>query len=94
MNDKTWTTKEGAILKITEMATPHLLSALHMIERNRMNNILSLVPRIEIDVETFDYYSQWPDGYFDLLDECVRRGLVGRIVVEEKDIRVKRLKRK
>jgi hypothetical protein len=73
----TWTTKEGVELEIEKMATPHLLSTIHMLERNRMNNLLSLVGT-EWTEETVEYYAQWSPEYFALVEEAQKRLLINR----------------
>ncbi len=75
---KTWTTKEGIDLNINEMATSHLLATIHMIERNRMNNLLSLGMMDNLTQDTVDYYAQFPSSYKDLCDEAELRFLIHR----------------
>jgi len=74
-----WRTKEGFEIAPKDMATPHLLSAIHMCERNRMNNLMSMAMTPGMDNEAvINYYAKWPEAYEALLDEAERRHLIGR----------------
>lgn len=53
---KRWTTREGVALEIDKMATPHLLATIHMIERKRMENLMSVAMAQNWTVEILDYY--------------------------------------
>jgi hypothetical protein len=77
-----WRTREGVELSPREMATPHLLSTIHMVERSRMQNLMHLgllsMGEEKVRDSVVAYYGQWPDAYAALLDEAERRGLLGR----------------
>jgi hypothetical protein len=75
-----WKTKEGFEIAPKDMATQHLLSTIHMIERNRMTNLIGigLMDSADMDADIIDYYSTWPEAYEALLDEAERRHLIGR----------------
>ncbi len=83
-----WITKEGVTIPINVMATPHLLSAIHFIERGRMQQLVSIEQHIicpdgvtitnEEALKVLDYYTAWPRGYEDLLAEAEKRKLIKR----------------
>ena len=75
------------MLEISKMATPHLLATIHMIERNRMNNLLSIAGTENLTQEIVDYYGQFPDEYTALCDEAERRFLIHRGTQKEGLIR-------
>ena len=74
----TWTTKEGVVLRIEEMATPHLLATIHLIERTRMNNIMAIAFVDSVTAKGREYYTRWPDEYSALIAEAVRREVIKR----------------
>lgn len=88
MKPTKWRTREGVEIDIKSMATPHLLSAIYMIERNRLNNLLSVAMSDSFTQEILDYYGQFPDAYIALCDEAERRMLIHR--GSQKDGLVKR----
>lgn len=78
-----WITKEGESIPISGMATHHLLNTIHMIERNRMQSLISIEQHGIFDgpidaFEVLEYYAKWPNAYEDLLDEAERRHLIKR----------------
>lgn len=73
-----WHTKEGQFIEISKMASSHLLSAIHMIERNRFQNLAS-VQATNGDDQMVEYYSKWPPAYAEMLEEAERRYLIGRV---------------
>jgi hypothetical protein len=89
MNHKLWTTKEGVHLEISKMATPHLLATIHMIERNRMNNLLTIMTAENWTEEIINYYGKFPEAYKDLCEEAERRLLIHRGIQKEGIIRVR-----
>ena len=89
-NLKTWLTKEGIELPIDQMSTNHLLSTIHMIERNRMTNLVHLGLADNCDQTILNYYSRWPDSYEELLNEAERRHLIGRRIRSKSEKLVKR----
>ena len=78
MNKGFWVTKEGMIIAIRDMAIGHLLSTIHMIERNRMNNLIHIGLGGSVDEKAVEYYAKWPDEYFELVEEAQRRLLIAR----------------
>jgi hypothetical protein len=77
-NPRVWTTKEGITLEISKMATPLLLATIHMIERNRMNNLMSIMATENWTQEIVDFYCKFTEGYQELCDEAERRFLIRR----------------
>ena len=90
---KYWMTKDGTRIQINMMPTSHLLNTIHLIERMRMQQIESIKEQyqqnhgtIEFDnpidrnewIEFLEYYTQWPEGYPDLLSEAIKRRLIKR----------------
>lgn len=73
-----WITREGHQIKIKEMASSHLLSTIHFIERNRFQNALETYQEGMPDAT--EYYLQWPLQYEELIAEAQRRGLIFRNV--------------
>lgn len=82
-----WVTREGTRIPIPAMATSHLLNAIHMIERSRVQQLISLDENMSIEItgltpaeklEILNYYAQWPDGYEDLLAEAEKRQIIKR----------------
>jgi hypothetical protein len=87
MKVKVWMTREGIELPISQMASSHLLSAIHMIERNRFTQAVdSAMREPTLDAETLptmQYYLMWPETYPDLCAEAERRHLIQRNTKEE-----------
>jgi len=52
----TWTTKEGGILRVSEMSTPHIKNCIKMLERNYG------------DIFQEGYYSEALDGVAEEMD--------------------------
>lgn len=79
-----WITREGQHLEIKKMASSHLLSTIHFIERSRFNNVLEVYTdaiRNEINMDdAVTYYAQWPIQYENLVKEAQRRNLLWRNV--------------
>jgi hypothetical protein len=75
-----WVTKEGFEIEPREMATPHLLNTIHLIERSRMSNLVSLGMNdlAEVSEGVVEFYARWPEAYDALLDEAERRQLIRR----------------
>jgi hypothetical protein len=75
-----WTTKEGSRIPIKDMASSHLLSTIHYIERNRfMNSVeVQMRDRTAHTDELTNLYLQWPPQYDFLIAEAQRRGLIQR----------------
>lgn len=72
-----WITKEGEEIPIHTMTTTHLLNSIHMVERNRMNQLIETHGMGELQAN-LEYYSQWPESYHDLIKEAKKRKLIGR----------------
>lgn len=79
-----WVTREGVRIPIQSMATSHLLNTIHFIERNRMQQIISIEQNLtdnltrEDAIEMLNYYTAWPEGYKALLKEAQKRKLIER----------------
>jgi hypothetical protein len=75
-----WTTREGSRIAIRDMASSHLLSTIHYIERNRfMNSVeVQMRDRTAHTDELTNLYLQWPPQYDFLIAEAQRRGLIQR----------------
>jgi hypothetical protein len=78
-----WITKDGTSISIKAMATTHLMNVIHLIERSRMQQLISIEQNAQ-DIPTedalrmLDYYTAWPDKYGDLLAEAEKRKLIRR----------------
>lgn len=85
--EPTWVTKEGTHIPISVMPTSHLLNTIHMIERSRMQQLIS----IEVQVangyiklspkeaqEVLNRYCAFPKAYSELLAEAEKRQLIRR----------------
>lgn len=77
-----WITKEGKQMEIATMASSHLLSAIHFIERNRFMNAAETYGDMNFSQkdrhEMTEYYLQWPVQYEVMIAEAQRRGLITR----------------
>ncbi len=80
-----WITKEGKQLEIRTMASSHLLSTIHFIERNRFTQTMECAMREPSNINEqqwednpLQYYLQWPIQYENLVAEAQRRGLIYR----------------
>lgn len=79
-----WITKEGQQIEIHKMASSHLLSTIHYIERRRYISVTdaamkeALDPDTDFDSPTIQYYLEWPIQYETLINEAVRRNLIYR----------------
>ena len=83
----TWMTKEGTRVPISIMPTSHLLNAIHLIERSRMQQLVSIEVNIangltvisrKEAIELLDFYTAYPPEYPDLLAEAEKRQLIKR----------------
>jgi hypothetical protein len=82
-DEDVWTTREGQDIPVKNMASAHLLSAIHLIERSRYQKATDAAMRQAVDPlseEMVSYYLQWPTQYYSLVTEAVRRGLIYRPV--------------
>jgi hypothetical protein len=79
-----WITREGHQFEIKDMASSHLLAAIHYIERNRFMNAAETFSEMQLDdktrMEATNYYLQWPIQYESLIAEAQRRNLIYRKV--------------
>lgn len=76
-----WITREGQEIEIRTMASAHLLSTIHFIERNRLFNAAEVYSEQQLGdsrLSAVNYYLQWPIQYDSLIAEAQRRGLVNR----------------
>lgn len=74
-----WITREGKQLEIRTMASSHLLSTIHFIERNRFMNAAEIYGDgilDDTDKDALNYYLQWPIQYESLIKEAQRRNLI------------------
>lgn len=81
--EPTWITKDNKPIPVQYMATSHLLNSIHMIERSRMQQLISIEANgggisPEEAKRVLDYYCAWPRGYSDLLAEAEKRQLIRR----------------
>jgi|PlaIllAssembly_1097288.scaffolds.fasta_scaffold2694009_2 hypothetical protein len=81
--EPTWVSKDMKPIPIKFMATSHLLNTIHMIERSRMQQLMSIETHgggisPEEAKRVLDYYCAWPKGYSDLLAEAEKRQLIRR----------------
>lgn len=72
-----WIDRDGKGVTIKGMSSPHLLAAIHMIERNRLTAIAEMYMQ-EIPPTNFEYYVEFPNSYNHLVVEAKRRKLIGR----------------
>ena len=85
MSDPLWRTREGFELAPRDMSTSHLLAAIHMIERSRMQNLIHLGLHDDMSNDALvDYYSKWPEAYDALCSEAERRYLIRRGTPQKK----------
>lgn len=79
-----WITREGKEMEIKKMASSHLLSTIHFIERNRFMNAAETYGQQQVDgldwSDAVEYYLQWPIQYETLIAEASRRKLIYRPV--------------
>lgn len=80
-----WITREGHQIEIRMMASSHLLSTIHFIERNRFMNGAEVYGDQNLGDERLNvvnYYLQWPVQYESLIEEAQRRHLIYRMSSE------------
>lgn len=79
-----WITREGRQMEIKTMASSHLLSAIHFIERNRFMNAAECYHEENLNhpdkMQAVQYYLEWPIQYETMIAEAQRRGLIFRAV--------------
>src|SRR3982751_7017147 len=77
-----WITREGRQVNIKDMASSHLLSTIHFIERNRFINAAECYSEENLNhpdkMQMVEYYLEWPVQYPILVAEAQRRGLIHR----------------
>ena len=77
-----WITAEGKQMEIKSMASSHLLSAIHFIEKKRFQAAVEVYSDKAFDSafrnEMTNYYLQWPIQYETMIAEAQRRGLITR----------------
>lgn len=82
ISPQVWITREGKEMEIKDMASSHLLSAIHMIERNRFTQGMEIYLQGNQDKldwsDAMAYYLQWPIQYDVMIAEAQRRGLLNR----------------
>lgn len=77
--DDVWITREGHAIEISKMASSHLLSTIHFIERNRFTQAAECAMREpDLDNDNLQYYLMWPEQYEALIKEAQRRNLIHR----------------
>ncbi len=72
-----WITRDGESVTIEGMSSSHLLAAIHMIERTRLNAMSEMVNQT-ISLDNFSYYKEFPESYNELIKEAKKRQLIGR----------------
>jgi hypothetical protein len=79
-----WITREGEQIEVRKMASSHLLSTIHFIERGRFQQGLEIFTQSQEDgsdwTDAMKYYLQWPIQYEALIAEAQRRNLLSRNV--------------
>lgn len=79
-----WITREGKQMEIKEMASSHLLSTIHFIERSRFSQSMEVYQQAQQDgsdwSDALNYYMNWPIQYEALIAEAQRRNLIFRNV--------------
>ena len=74
-----WIDRNGKGIPISGMSSNHLLSAIHMVERNRFNDIVEMQQnKINVDERNFEYYTNFSEIYQALIKEAKKRKLIGR----------------
>jgi hypothetical protein len=77
-----WITREGKQMEIKDMASSHLLAAIHFIERNRFTNAAEVYSEESLNhpdkMEMVHYYLEWPIQYDTMIAEAQRRKLIHR----------------
>ncbi len=74
-----WVDRNGVGIPVSGMSSNHLLSAIHMVERNRFNAIVEIKQNeINIDERNFEYYTDFSEIYQALVKEAKKRKLIGR----------------
>jgi hypothetical protein len=77
-----WITREGKQVEIRSMASSHLLSAIHFIERNRFMNAAECYTQEGLNhpdkMAMVEYYLDWPIQYDTMIAEAQRRKLINR----------------
>ena len=77
-----WITREGQQIEIRHMASSHLMSTIHFIERSRFMNAAEVYSEQQLGdarLAAVGYYLQWPIQYESLIMEAQRRGLIYRV---------------
>jgi hypothetical protein len=83
-----WRTAEGVELPIDGMADLHLLSAIHLIERQHLQKLTEVKERYQglnfmdrnVYPDLVSYYrNSYPAAYPELLREADKRGLIDRV---------------
>ena len=77
-----WITREGQQIEIRHMASSHLLSTIHFIERSRFMNAAEVYSEQQLGdarLAAVGYYLQWPIQYEELVREAQRRHLIYRM---------------
>jgi hypothetical protein len=80
-----WITREGQQIEIRNMASSHLLSTIHFIERSRFMNAAEVYSEQQLGearLAAVSYYLQWPIQYESLIQEAQRRHLIYRMPEE------------
>jgi hypothetical protein len=76
LDPNVWITRTGDAVEIKQMASSHLLSTIHFIEKNRFLNALETFEEGMMDAT--EYYLRWPPQYEVMIAEAQRRNLIFR----------------
>lgn len=89
-----WRTREGDRIRITDMVDTHLLSSIHMIERNRQRDLEQVESRYakfnftdkEVYPRMLEHYGEYPLVYHAMVNEACKRGIIARNFELERDL--------
>lgn len=81
-----WRTAGGEVIQITAMTDGHLLSAIHMFERNRERDLAEIQRKYthrefhdpNVYPQMVEHYSEYPAIYHAMVAEGCKRGIVAR----------------
>jgi len=70
-----WLTQDGRIVPIQHMASSHLLNTIHMIERNRFQQMVESAMNGS-SPEIISVYAEWNFAYEEMVLEARKRNLI------------------
>lgn len=84
LDPEIWVTREGDAIRIKNMASSHLLSTIHYIEKHRFMSAVEIFHDQQDKSgdwsDALNYYLQWPPQYETMIVEAQRRNLIFRNV--------------